>query len=373
MLAGLLFHFIYFSYFQEFSTPRLECLSVGRKRFPLTILYPKDIRFNVPHVQKIAQELERKCERKSCSDILQLQFKLAVQIITLLVRRGTGVLVFVSGINDILDIQEKLEGMKGFRLFAIHSEIPFEEQEAAFLPTPADEVKVVLATNAAESSITLPDVDTVICLGTHKSLEYNSHTRRVNLLNSWISKASATQRAGRTGRLRPGTVYRLYSSSLHDSFQEFDTSDLKKTPLHDVILNLRHMLEKCDDFDGVVPVLEALIEPPDVENVDNSFQYLFEEGMITDPNDDGELTAVGDLVSQLPLDCQLGKLVAHGIRLGCAAECAIMAAALTQPKKLFRVVTPFIHTDPDEFNDIARTITVGGYKLDAGLYSEPMM
>jgi HrpA-like RNA helicase len=65
--------------------------------------------------------------------------------------------------------------------------------------------------------------------------------------------------------------------------------------------------------------------------------------MITEPDDSGELTVVGDLVAQLPVDCQLGKLIAYGIRMGCAAECVVMAAALMQPKKIFRVVTPLIH------------------------------
>jgi HrpA-like RNA helicase len=290
-----------------------------------------------------------------------------------MVSQGTGVLVFVSGINDIIDLSEKFDGMPGFKVYAIHSEIPFEEQEAAFLPTPANEIKVVLATNSAESSITLPDVDVVICLGTHKTLEYNYTSHRIHLSNAWISKASATQRAGRTGRLRPGTVYRLYSESLHAAFQEYDTSELRKTPLHNIILNLRHMLENSDDFAGVVPVLEDLLEPPDVENVESSFEFLYEEGMITEPDDSGELTVVGDLVAQLPVDCQLGKLIAYGIRMGCAAECVVMAAALMQPKKIFRVVTPLIHKDPDELNEIVRTITIGAFKLDSGLWSEPMM
>ena len=123
-------------------------------------------------------------------------------------------------------------------------------------------IKVIIATNAAESSITLPDVDCVICLGTHKALQYDSRHHRVQLINTWISKASATQRAGRTGRVRPGTVYRLYSTKLYDSFPCHEQSEIHRKPLQDVILGLRHMLEESVGFEGVKPILCDLLEPP---------------------------------------------------------------------------------------------------------------
>ena len=78
----------------------------------------------------------------------------------------------------------------GFKVYIIHSEIPLEEQQEAFLPVDSKHVKVVIATNAAESSITIPDVDIVVCLGTSKSVQYNSNTHLSYIQNSWISKAS---------------------------------------------------------------------------------------------------------------------------------------------------------------------------------------
>lgn len=78
----------------------------------------------------------------------------------------------------------------------------------------------MLATNAAESSITMSDCDVVICCGTHKAMRYSGSKHRAQLVNTWISKASATQRAGRTGRVRPGTVYRLYPKALHDKVSD---------------------------------------------------------------------------------------------------------------------------------------------------------
>lgn len=103
-------------------------------------------------------------------------------------------------ITDIID-SLYIPGIT-FTTFPIHSDIPFEEQMNVFDPAGAVEVKVLIATNAAESSVTIPDVDNVICLGLCKQIVYNETSHRQMLVPMWISRASATQRAGRTGRLR---------------------------------------------------------------------------------------------------------------------------------------------------------------------------
>lgn len=123
---------------------------------------------------------------------------------------GSSVLIFVPGMNDIVALTEAIEllyvaGLR-FSCLPIHSDIPFEDQMTVFNKCEADEVKVIIATNAAESSVTLPDVDHVICLGLCKQIVYNEMSHRQMLVPTWISKASATQRKGRTGRLREGSV-----------------------------------------------------------------------------------------------------------------------------------------------------------------------
>ncbi len=178
----------------------------------------------------------------------------------------------------------------------------------------------------------------------------------MQLVNTWISKASATQRAGRTGRVRPGNVYRLYSKELHDRFQDHEQSEVHRQPLQDVILSLRTMLEDSANFDGVVPILEDLLEPPDMGNVEKSFGYLHYAGMVTEPSDYGELTSIGRLAGQLPVDLQLGRLVAYGVALGVGLEAAVMAASLSMPKSPFRIASPMIHNDPDEFNYIVQQV-----------------
>ena len=111
-------------------------------------------------------------------------------------------------------------------------------------------------------------------------------------------------------------MFRLYSKYLYQEMQEHEESEVHRTPLQDVILSLRSMLESSISFNGVVPILEDLLEPPDMRNVHKSFDYLHYAGMITVPEDSGNLTSIGRLAGSLPVDLQLGRLIAYGIALG---------------------------------------------------------
>jgi len=190
--------------------------------------------------------------------IAKAQAELAVHVTRFVGRPGSSVLIFVAGMAEIVDLVDRFEAlnesaMNGtgggggkkvlYKIVAIHSDIPDDEQAEAFVAAGASVVKVVVATNAAESSITLPDVDTVICLGVHKQIEYNALSHRTMLAPLWVSKASAVQRAGRTGRMRPGTVYRLYARELFEAKMEaFDSGEMSRQPLDAMILRLRAML-----------------------------------------------------------------------------------------------------------------------------------
>lgn len=412
----------YFSHEEEYYGD-MQCLSVGVRRFPLSIHYVEDL-FGGAYIEedsssggkkalkvgyesgpletgdgasstfrknkavalpqaftKNAENLKRLCHASKgtasetiSATIAKEQYILAVALIKAIAVNGTGILVFVSGIADITELMEKLEITKKFRLHAIHSDIPFDEQEEAFAPCGPNEVKIVLATNAAESSITLPDVDSVICLGTHKALRYHAGSHRVQLVNTWVSKASSTQRAGRTGRVRPGTVYRLYTADLFDKFCEHEEAEVNRQPLQDVILDLRSMLEDAKGFTGVVPILQELLEPPDMRNVYKSFELLFRLNMISHPSDSGNLTALGKLAGEMPVDMQLSRLIAYGVQLGIGTETCVMAAALSMmPKTPFRQASTFIHKDPSLYNEIISQTMMASIRFDGGCYSEPIM
>jgi hypothetical protein len=143
--------------------------------------------------------------------------------------------------------------------------------------------------------------------------------------------------------------------------------------LSDVTVRLRALLEDSADFEGVVPVLESMLDPPDLHHVDACFTALHAAGLMAEGNDYGELTAVGKLVGLLPVSVALGRLIAQGTVLGLGVEATVLAAALSMPKTLFRVASPTTHANPDEFNFITQQTFLGALALDAGVYSEPIM
>jgi HrpA-like RNA helicase len=129
----------------------------------------------------------------------------------------------------------------------------------------------------AESSVTLPELNTVICLGLAKQITYNEMSHRQMLEPVWISRASATQRAGRTGRIAPGTVIRLYSRECyHHHMLPFEPGELCRIPLDSVILTLKDMM---GNEELVTNVLQDCIEPPNLSTIDRSFQVSRESNM----------------------------------------------------------------------------------------------
>ena len=214
---------------------------------------------------------------------------------------------------------------------------------------------------------TLPDVDHVICLGLCKQIVYNKASHRQMLVPTWISKASATQRAGRTGRVREGNVYRLYSrNALHRYMQPFESGELVRSPLDNTILSLRDMLDE-----EVTPILLECLEPPDISNIERSFKSLHSSNFISDPSDLGDITSLGSLVVALGVDLTLGAFVGLGIQFGVAAEAIEMAAILSFPKTPWAISSPMYH-DAVTYNEIMSKTFTSRCFFDAGLFSEPM-
>jgi len=365
-------------YSQYFGTPEPP-IHVGVRTFPIKEFFVEDLKsllsLSTKHA-KLAQDVHNHCEKTRCTSAppatnMDKLYRLATQITASVGGNGSSVLIFVPGMSDIEAIIELIENIHVnntvFICLPIHSDVPFEEQMAAFAPAKKGEVKVIIATNAAESSLTLPDVDHVICLGLCKQIVYNRASHRQMLVPTWISKASATQRAGRTGRVRSGNVYRLYSRNTFKLYmQPFDQGELVRTPLDSTILNLRGMLNEA-----VTPILLDCLEPPDISNIDRSFQSLHASNFISDPTDEGEITSLGSLVVALGIDLTLGAFVGLGIQFGVAAEAIQLAAILSFPKTPWAISSPMYH-DTQTFNDIVSKTFVSRCSFDAGLFSEPM-
>ena len=133
-----------------------------------------------------------------------------------------------------------------------------EDQMKVFANEP-EARKIIIATNVAESSITLPDCDHVICLGTANRTKYDDRRRVVTLAPQWISQASAVQRAGRTARVRPGTVWRLYTEDFFGTMDRYEPPEMQTMPLDHTVLQLRSSLKQ-----SLIPVLENVLSPPNL-------------------------------------------------------------------------------------------------------------
>ena len=367
-------------------------IHVGVRRFPIQEYFVEDLlpyngskhtntnqpmQFHLPpHEISAALAIQKECESKRCNAPpstaeLNKRFSLAARLTTIVGQPGSSVLIFVPGMNEIVGITECIESIYvagiNYICYPIHSDIPFEDQMEAFKEPQRDEVKVIIATNAAESSVTLPNVDHVICLGLCRQIMYNQASHRQILTPSWISRASATQRAGRTGRLRPGNVYRLYTRRAYESYmEEFEPGEMVRIPLDAVILMLKQMLQE-----EVKPILMNCIEPPRMETIERSFQSLFRWNFINEPDDSAAITTLGAFVSSLGIDLSLGSLIGLGIQFGVAPEVIEMASIMSFPKTPFQITSPLYH-DPAMYNEITSKTYISKCHFDANLYSEPL-
>lgn len=285
--------------------------------------------------------------------------------------------------NDIINFTDRIARLnthleasgasrRRFVTLPIHSDVPYDDQARVFATSDDPNlVRVVIATNAAESSVTIPDCDHVICLGVAKQLEYDCTTHRQILHASWISRSSAIQRAGRTGRLRPGRVYRLYSRFRFEHLmREHDISDIHRTPLDSVVLNFYTLLGGKTD-ESIAKLLGETLEPPEPANIARAFESLHESKFLSEANETGVLTTMGRFVAALGLDLQLGRLVGLGAQLDCFDEAVDLAAILSQPQPPFRIANPLIQ-EVAEYNEVASSAFASRLAWDAGVRSEPI-
>ncbi|OMO49784.1 hypothetical protein CCACVL1_30803 [Corchorus capsularis] len=180
--------------------------------------------------------------------------------------------------------------------------------------------KIVLATNIAESSITIDDVVYVIDCGKAKETSYDALNKLACLLPSWISKASAHQRRGRAGRVQPGVCYRLYPKVIHDAMLEYQLPEILRTPLQELCLHIKSL-----QLGTVGTFLAKALQPPDPLAVQNAIELLKTIGALDDAE---ELTPLGRHLCTLPVDPNIGKMLLMGAIFQCLNPALTIAAAL---------------------------------------------
>ncbi|MGE0307975.1 MAG: ATP-dependent RNA helicase HrpA, partial [Acidimicrobiia bacterium] len=241
-----------------------------------------------------------------------------------LVGVGNGdVLVFLSGEREIHDTADALRRLqlRHTDVLPLYARLSSAEQHRIFEPHTGR--RIVLSTNVAETSLTVPGVRYVVDAGSARISRYSARLKVQRLPIEAISQASADQRAGRCGRVAPGVCIRLYSANDFDDRPAFTEPEILRTNLASVILQMTAIgLGDVDAF--------PFVEPPDRRAVRDGYALLHELGAITE-HDDGSrrLTEVGRRLARLPVDPRLGRMILEAERLGCVREVVIIAAALS--------------------------------------------
>lgn len=184
------------------------------------------------------------------------------------------ILVFLSGLGEIKSAMEEISKREGLSdntvIFPLHSSLSNAEQTAIFQRPPKGKRKIVLSSNIAETSITIDDVVFVIDSGRVKENRYDDLNKMPTLMECWVSKASARQRKGRAGRVKPGYCWHLYSTHTHDNvLDDYQLPEMLRVGLEDLILQILIL-----DLGSPPAFLAKAVNPPTELSVKNALQLL---------------------------------------------------------------------------------------------------
>ena len=230
------------------------------------------------------------------------------------------ILVFLPGEREILETSQRLRRAyrDRYEVLPLYSRLPAREQARIFDSRPSARPRVILATNVAETSVTVPNVGYVIDSGVARISRYSFRSRIQRLPVEPVSQASAEQRKGRCGRVAPGTCYRLYSEADYGNRPRYTDPELTRTNLASVVLQMRAFgLGDVSRF--------PFIDPPDPRAVKDAVRSLHELGAL----DEDRLTRIGRTMARLPVDPRLARMLIAAARGGCLREMLIVVAALS--------------------------------------------
>ncbi|NEC67514.1 ATP-dependent RNA helicase HrpA [Streptomyces sp. SID9727] len=274
--------------------------------------YPVEVRYR-PLLEEDGDDADRDQITAICEAVDELQGE------------GPGdVLVFLSGEREIRDTADALgkRNLRNTEVLPLYARLSHAEQHRVFQRHTGR--RIVLATNVAETSLTVPGITYVIDPGTARISRYSHRTKVQRLPIERISQASANQRKGRCGRTSDGICIRLYSEDDFLTRPEFTDAEILRTNLASVILQMTAAgLGDIEKF--------PFIDPPDHRNIRDGVQLLQELGALDPAEKDPKkrLTPLGRKLSQLPVDPRLARMVVEADRNGCVREVMVIAAALS--------------------------------------------
>ncbi|MFO0871906.1 MAG: ATP-dependent RNA helicase HrpA [Pirellulales bacterium] len=231
------------------------------------------------------------------------------------------VLVFLPTERDIHDATRTLRGHPAVQdgqteLLPLYARLSAREQRRIFQPSPRR--RIVLATNVAESSLTVPGIRYVIDTGLARISRYATRSQVQRLPIEPVSQASADQRAGRCGRVGPGVCFRLYSAEDYLERERYTTPEIRRTSLAGPILQTKAL--RLGPLESL-----PLLDPPHSDMVRDGYQTLFELGAL---DEQGQLTPVGQTLAGWPVDPRIGRMILAAREEGCLRDVLVIAAAL---------------------------------------------
>ncbi|KAK5117179.1 hypothetical protein LTR85_008947 [Meristemomyces frigidus] len=293
------------------------------------------------------------------------EYRIDYSLITKLIQRvaydadyhqfSKAILIFLPGISEIRQLNDILTTNPAFRdhwrIHPLHSSFSSEDQQSAFEIPPPGFRKIVLATNIAETGITIPDVTCVIDTGKHKEMRFDEKRQMSRLILSFIARANAKQRRGRAGRVQEGLCFHLFTKHRHDELMaDNQTPEMLRLSLQDLVMRV-----KVCKLGGIEQALSAALDPPSTRNIRRAIDALIEVDALTQGE---ELTPLGQQLAKLPLDAQLGKLIVVASIFGCLDFALTAAATLTSK-------SPFL--SPMHAKKQADTVRLGFKRGDSDL------
>lgn len=227
------------------------------------------------------------------------------------------VLVFLPGEREIRDLSKRLKATEHRQILPLYARLSAAEQNKVFNPSGRG-MRVILATNVAETSLTVPGIRYVIDPGDARISRYSHRTRLQRLPIESISQASANQRKGRCGRVAEGVCLRLYSEEDFNSRPEFTDPEIFRTNLAAVILRMLQLgIGEPGDF--------PFVDPPEPKMVRDGFKLLEELGAVSKR---GKLTSTGHKMARLPVDPKLARMLLAAVNSQCIAELLVIVSAM---------------------------------------------
>ncbi|KAM6948718.1 ATP-dependent RNA helicase DHX30 [Aplochiton taeniatus] len=238
------------------------------------------------------------------------------------------VLCFLPGWQEIKAVQQSLEEKASLRngstmILPLHSSMSVADQQTVFHRPPQGRRKIVLATNIAETSITIDDIVHVVDVGSQKEQNYDPRTKVSCLDTVWISRSNVTQRRGRAGRCQPGHAYHLFTRQRLESMATFPVPEILRTPLESLVVQAKiHSPDtKAVDF------LSLVLDSPEPDAVRDAVRNLQEIGVLDKTE---ALTPLGERVACMSCDPRLGKVLVLGALFRCVLPLLSVAACLTR-------------------------------------------